>query len=192
VKHVGSLPCSQQPVILEQICLVLTIIIPIIIIIIMWYVNLLLSKDRGAFVCLVRLRYWHSALGYRAETGWHLRWKCGLRSVKRLLNFLMLLVWISVHKGWKLYYFFSSFCSILVKTLSQKSNAISHDKEDIETVCEKKIYIDSVRTSRETQYVPATVPNSLMLFRETVAVYCENHTEHTEFVPHRKQFISVV
>jgi hypothetical protein len=22
-------------------------------------------------------------------------------------------------------------------------------------------------------------PNRLMLFRETVAVYCENHTEHT-------------
>jgi hypothetical protein len=28
-------------------------------------------------------------------------------------------------------------------------------------------------------YVSATKPNRLMLFRETVAVYCENHTEHT-------------
>jgi hypothetical protein len=37
-----------------------------------------------------------------------------------------------------------------------------------------------------------------MLFRETVAVYCENHTEHintlcgqkTQFVPHRKHITS--
>jgi hypothetical protein len=65
------------------------------------------------------------------------------------------------------------------------------------------IYINSVRTSQETHYVPATKPNRLMLFRETVAVYCENHTEHTdtlrgqnaEFycvqsVPHRKHITS--
>jgi hypothetical protein len=37
----------------------------------------------------------------------------------------------------------------------------------------------SVRTSQETHYVTATKPNRLMLFEETVAVYCENHTEHT-------------
>jgi hypothetical protein len=37
----------------------------------------------------------------------------------------------------------------------------------------------SVRTPQETQYVSAAKPNRLMLFRETVAVYCENHTEHT-------------
>jgi hypothetical protein len=36
----------------------------------------------------------------------------------------------------------------------------------------------SVRTSQETHYVSATEPNRLMLFGETVAVYCENHTEH--------------
>jgi hypothetical protein len=38
-----------------------------------------------------------------------------------------------------------------------------------------------------------------MLFREPVAVYCENHTEHTDtlcgqkthFVPHRKHITSV-
>jgi hypothetical protein len=41
------------------------------------------------------------------------------------------------------------------------------------------IFKTSVRTSQETQYVSATKPNRLMLFRETVAVYCENHTEHT-------------
>jgi hypothetical protein len=39
--------------------------------------------------------------------------------------------------------------------------------------------INSVRISQETHYVSATKPNRLMLFRETVAVYCENHTEHT-------------
>jgi translation initiation factor IF-1 len=32
---------------------------------------------------------------------------------------------------------------------------------------------------QETHYASATEPNRLMLFRETVAVYCENHTEHT-------------
>jgi hypothetical protein len=34
-----------------------------------------------------------------------------------------------------------------------------------------------VRASQETHYVSATKPNRLMLFTETVAVYCENHTE---------------
>jgi hypothetical protein len=34
----------------------------------------------------------------------------------------------------------------------------------------------------ETQYITATEPNRLMLFGETVAVYCENHTEHTDTV----------
>jgi hypothetical protein len=41
-------------------------------------------------------------------------------------------------------------------------------------------YINPVRTSQETHYVSATKPNRLMLFGETVAVYCENHTEHTD------------
>jgi hypothetical protein len=36
----------------------------------------------------------------------------------------------------------------------------------------------SVRTSQETYYLSGTEPNRLMLFGETVAVYCENHTEH--------------
>jgi hypothetical protein len=31
-----------------------------------------------------------------------------------------------------------------------------------------------------TLQVSATKPNRLMLFGETVAVYCENHTEHTD------------
>jgi hypothetical protein len=41
------------------------------------------------------------------------------------------------------------------------------------------IYTNPVRTSQETHYISATEPNRLVLFRETVAVYCENHTEHT-------------
>jgi hypothetical protein len=41
------------------------------------------------------------------------------------------------------------------------------------------IHKDSVRTSQETHYISATKPNRLMLFSETVAVYCENHMEHT-------------
>jgi hypothetical protein len=40
--------------------------------------------------------------------------------------------------------------------------------------------MSSFRTSQETHYVSATKPNRLMLFRETVAVYYENRTEHTD------------
>jgi hypothetical protein len=43
----------------------------------------------------------------------------------------------------------------------------------------KIIYKNLVRTSQETHYVTATKPNRLMLLRETVAVYCENHMEYT-------------
>jgi hypothetical protein len=35
-----------------------------------------------------------------------------------------------------------------------------------------------VCTSQETHYVSTTKPNRLMLFGETVAVYCENRREH--------------
>jgi hypothetical protein len=45
------------------------------------------------------------------------------------------------------------------------------------------MYKNSVRTSQETHYVSATKPNRLMLFGETVAVYCENHMEHTNTLP---------
>jgi hypothetical protein len=37
-------------------------------------------------------------------------------------------------------------------------------------------------TPQETHYVSAIEPNRLMLFGESVAVYCENHTEHTNTV----------
>jgi hypothetical protein len=42
------------------------------------------------------------------------------------------------------------------------------------------IYKNLVRTSQETNYISATKPNRLMLFRETVDVYCENHTKNTD------------
>jgi hypothetical protein len=41
---------------------------------------------------------------------------------------------------------------------------------------------DSVCTSQETRHFSATEPNRLMLFGETVAVCCENRTEHTDTV----------
>jgi hypothetical protein len=40
----------------------------------------------------------------------------------------------------------------------------------------------TVRTSQETHHVSATEPNRLMLCEETVAVCCENRTEHTYIV----------
>jgi hypothetical protein len=42
-----------------------------------------------------------------------------------------------------------------------------------------RVYRNPVRTSQETRYFTATKPNWLMLFRGTVAVYCENQMEHT-------------
>jgi hypothetical protein len=42
------------------------------------------------------------------------------------------------------------------------------------------LYINPVRTSQETHYVSTTKPNRLMLFGETVAVYCESHMEHID------------
>jgi hypothetical protein len=55
-----------------------------------------------------------------------------------------------------------------------------------------KIYKVSVRTSQETHYVSTTKTNQLMLFRETVAVYCENHKEHTNTLcGHNAEFLYV-
>jgi hypothetical protein len=42
-----------------------------------------------------------------------------------------------------------------------------------------RIYENPVRTSQETHYVSLTKPSRLMLFRETVAVYCENYIKRT-------------
>jgi hypothetical protein len=40
------------------------------------------------------------------------------------------------------------------------------------------LFKNPVRTSQETHYVSTAKRNWLMLFGETIAVYCENHTEH--------------
>jgi hypothetical protein len=40
------------------------------------------------------------------------------------------------------------------------------------------IYKNSVRTSQKTHHISGTETNRLMLFGETISVYCENHTEH--------------
>jgi hypothetical protein len=40
------------------------------------------------------------------------------------------------------------------------------------------LYINLVRASQETHCVSTTEPNRLMLFREIIDVYRENHTEH--------------
>jgi hypothetical protein len=42
------------------------------------------------------------------------------------------------------------------------------------------VYTNYNRTSQETHYATATKTNRLMLFRETVTVYCENCTQHTD------------
>jgi hypothetical protein len=42
------------------------------------------------------------------------------------------------------------------------------------------IYKNSVRTSHETHYVSATKNSQLMLFRERVDAYFENHMENTD------------
>jgi hypothetical protein len=54
------------------------------------------------------------------------------------------------------------------------------------------MYMNSVRTLQETHYVFATKPNRLMLFRETVAVYCENRTEHTNTPCEQNESFSVL
>jgi hypothetical protein len=45
---------------------------------------------------------------------------------------------------------------------------------------QSRLLTSPVRTSQETHHVSATKPNRLILFRETVVVYCENHMEHTQ------------
>jgi translation initiation factor IF-1 len=80
--------------------------------------------------------------------------------------------------------------------------------EHINALCGQNaetLYMNSVRTSQGTHYISATETNWLMLFGETVAVYCENHMEHInalcgqnaetlyiriQFVPHRKHITS--
>jgi hypothetical protein len=49
----------------------------------------------------------------------------------------------------------------------------------IEHIIYIQIFGHSIRTSQESHYINVTDTNQLMMFRETIAVYCENHTEHT-------------
>jgi hypothetical protein len=59
----------------------------------------------------------------------------------------------------------------------------SNRTEHTDTLCGQNVevlYENQVRTSGETHYVSATKLNWLMLCGETVAVYCENRTEHTD------------
>jgi hypothetical protein len=49
-----------------------------------------------------------------------------------------------------------------------------------EPLASSKQYIKIHFVPHRKHYVSATKPNRLMLFRETVAVYCENHTEDTD------------
>jgi translation initiation factor IF-1 len=53
--------------------------------------------------------------------------------------------------------------------------------EHINTLCGQNaetLYIRIQSVPHKKHYVSATETNQLMLFRETVAVYCENHMEH--------------
>jgi hypothetical protein len=61
--------------------------------------------------------------------------------------------------------------SACLRSLCHKHNLIYYNPSKTD----KK----SVRTSQETCYVSATKPNRLLLFREELTVYCENHMEHT-------------
>jgi hypothetical protein len=51
------------------------------------------------------------------------------------------------------------------------------------------MYVHSICTSQETHYVSATKCSRLMLFEQTVAVYCENHTEHTNTLPNKTHYV---
>jgi hypothetical protein len=69
-----------------------------------------------------------------------------------------------------------------VKSRGKCERPFAVGKERVKTLewLEAIRLLNSVRTSQETRHVSATKPNRLMLFRETVAVFCENQTEHTD------------
>jgi hypothetical protein len=81
-----------------------------------------------------------------------------------------------------------------VKTMNVLRTSISPTPPKFE-VEHNYIYVNSVRTSQQTHHVSATEPNRLLLCGETVAVCCENRTEHTDTlcgqsVPHWKHATS--
>jgi hypothetical protein len=54
------------------------------------------------------------------------------------------------------------------------------------------IYKNSVRTTQETQYVSATKTDWLMLFWETMSVYCDNHMKHTDALCVLKRVVHII
>jgi hypothetical protein len=50
------------------------------------------------------------------------------------------------------------------------------------------MYKNSVRTSKERYYVSAAETSRLMLFREKIAVYCENHMKQIYFMDRMQSF----
>jgi hypothetical protein len=70
-------------------------------------------------------------------------------------------------------------CTLHLRYKAQPVNVLEHiHTYTVWAECRDFIYKNSVCTSQETHYVSATETNRLILFGETVAVYCENHTEH--------------
>jgi hypothetical protein len=66
--------------------------------------------------------------------------------------------------------------------------------EHTDTLCGQNAefwYVNSVRTSQETHYVSTTKPNRLMLFGETFAVYCKDHTRshHNEYTRNNRRTV---
>jgi hypothetical protein len=60
---------------------------------------------------------------------------------------------------------------------------IVNHMEHTNTLCGQNaetLYIRIQSVPHRKHYVSATETNRLMLFGETVAVYCENHMEHTD------------
>jgi hypothetical protein len=55
-----------------------------------------------------------------------------------------------------------------------------------------KLYLQIQFVPHRKHYVTAAKPNRLMLFREIIAVYCENHTEHIHTLCGQKIFYQCI
>jgi hypothetical protein len=82
-----------------------------------------------------------------------------------------------------------TYTHVIIQQFSHHTTQINPLKPGIRP---KIIFKISVCTSQETHYVSVTKPNWLVLFRETVAVYCKNHTEHTDILCGQSADFSVV
>jgi hypothetical protein len=67
----------------------------------------------------------------------------------------------------------------VLQTTSRNREPLDPSKHEINL---KTGYRNSILAFRKILCDSAREPNRLMLFGETVAVYCENHTEHTDTV----------